>query len=138
VLRIEAAWLSSGRVRRHSLAGDANHDFYPELARTRCLFRGSLGNRISNNENKVMLSLPLPLKLLLYCLVVIGTAIVLLEHANKWASDLQQLQIRNAKSQKLDSSPFEQPRMPIVYKVIVVFGTVVIVSGLFTLIFGSL
>src|SRR5882672_3640574 len=47
VVRIEAASLSSGRVRRYSLAGETNHGplktFYPELARTRCLFRGSLG-----------------------------------------------------------------------------------------------
>ena len=46
MVRIEAASLSSGRVRRYSLAGETNHGplktFYPELARTRCLFRGSL------------------------------------------------------------------------------------------------
>ena len=46
-----------------------------------------------------MLSLPLPLKLLLYCLVLIGTAIVLLKHANKWASSVQQYYIRAAKAQ---------------------------------------
>jgi hypothetical protein len=46
MVRIEAASLSSGRVRRYSLAGETNHGplktFYPEFARTRCLFRGSL------------------------------------------------------------------------------------------------
>jgi hypothetical protein len=86
-----------------------------------------------------MLSLPLPLKLLLYCLVMIGTAVVLLEHANKWASSLQQYYIRAAKAEYGDGPrvwEWERPWAWYIGKCGIIFSTVVIVTGVVTLIFG--
>ena len=86
-----------------------------------------------------MLSLPPPLKLLLYCLVMIGTGVVLLKHANKWASSLQQYYIRAAKAQYGDGPrvrEWERPRARLLSKVGIIFSALAIVTGLFVLIFG--
>jgi hypothetical protein len=74
-----------------------------------------------------------------YCLVLIGTAVVLLEHANKWASDLQQLQIHEAKKLYGDGPrlwEWEGPWAWYIGKFGIIFLTVVIVTVFFALIFG--
>jgi hypothetical protein len=86
-----------------------------------------------------MLSLRLPLKLLLYCLVMIGTTVMLLQNANKWASALQALHTREAKKPYGDGPrvwEWERPWAWYIGKFGIIFSTVVIVTGVFTLIFG--